>query len=259
MITISKRLLQICMIMAAAVLLTACATTNPTKEPVNEEKLAHIHYQLGLDALGKEGMLPKAFDELMTSNSLHPNQPEVLDALAYAWLLRGDMDKSEQYYKKALAHGASAASQNNYANLLNRMQRFEEAEAMARKSLDDPRYANQDLAFINLGDALLGQKKADAAITAYKQAQMFNPDSDRTEGKLANAFFQQGRLNEAAIIYYGLLRKDPGNRSLVEALVEVLKQQHKQGEARHVLESFSKQSTSSLDKAWAMDKIGQLE
>jgi len=253
-----KRPLHLCIIMAATLILTACAT-NPTKEPVNEEKLAHIHYQLGLDALSKEGMLPKAFDELMTSNSLHPNQPEVLDALAYAWLLRGDMDKSEQYYKKALAHGGSAPSMNNYANLLNKMQRFEEAEVMARKSLDDPRYANQDLAFINLGDALLGQKKFDAAISAYQQAKMFNPDSTLPEGKLANAFFLQGRLNEAAVIYHELLRKNPNNRNLVEALVEVLKRQHKQNEARQVLGSFSKQSTSSLDRAWAMDKIGQLE
>ena len=33
-----------------------------------------------------------------------------------------------------------------------------------------PRYPNQDLAFINLGDALLGQEKLDEAIRSYGQA-----------------------------------------------------------------------------------------
>jgi len=247
-----------CLLMFAVFALTACAS-NPAKHEVDKEKLAHIHYQLAIDALGKEGMLPKAFDELMQSNALHPNQPEVLDALAYAWLLRGDTDKSEQFYKKALHHGGSAATQNNYANLLNRLQRFEEAEVMARKSLDDPRYPNQDLAFINLGDALLGQQKFDQAIHAYSQAKMFNPNSGRTEAKLANTYFLQGRLNEAAVLYHGLLRKEPGNRNIVEGLVEVLKKQNRQSEARMVLQDFSRKSSSSLDKAWAMDKIGQLE
>ncbi len=245
--------------MVVAFALTACASNNPAKHEINQEKLAHIHYQLAIDALGKEGMLPKAFDELMKSNALHPNQPEVLDALAYAWLLRGDMKKSEQYYKQALHHGGRAATQNNYANLLNKLQRFEEAEAMARLSLDDPRYPNQDLAFINLGDALLGQKKFEQAIGAYSQAKMFNPNSGLTQSKLANAYFQQGRLNESAELYRGLLRIDPDNRTIIEGLVEVLKKQNKQSEARMILQDFSSKSNSSLDKAWAMGKIGQME
>ena len=244
--------------LAAILTLTACAS-NTQKDVGKQEKLAHIHYQLGIDALGKEGMLPKAFDELIQSNEIHPNQPPVLDALAYAWLLRGDMKKSEQYYKLALRHGGRAASQNNYANLLNRMQRFDEAEAMARKSLDDPRYANQDLAFINLGDALLGQKKFDQAIKAYSQARLFNQNSLLPESKLANAYFVQGRLHESATLYKILLRKQPNSRSTVNALVEVLIKQNREAEARLQLQEFRRSSNSSLDKAWAMDKIGQLD
>jgi len=244
--------------LSALLLLSACAANN-TKDVEKQEKLAHIHYQLGIDALGKAGMLPKAFDELIQSNELLPNQPQVLDALAYAWLLRGDMKKSESYYKQALRHGGRAATQNNYANLLNKMQRFTEAESMARKSLDDPRYPNQDLAFINLGDALLGQQKYSQAMQAYRQAQLFNPNSLRPESKLAHAYFIQDKLHESAALYKMLLRKQPGNRSNVNALVNVLIKQNKPSEARQQLNKFSQSSNSALDKAWAMDKIGQLE
>lgn len=242
-----------------AMLLFSGCVSNTQHEEDKQEKLAHIHYQLGIDALGKEGMLPKAFDELIRSNEIMPNQPLVLDALAYAWLLRGDMKKSETFYQQALKHGGRAATQNNYANLLNKMQRFDEAETMAKKSLDDPRYPNQDLAFINLGDALLGQEKYNQAIQAYHQAQLFNPNSTLPESKLANAYFVQNRLHEAATLYKILLRKQPGNRATVSALVDVLIKQNKSSEARQHLRQFSDRSNSSMDKAWAMDKIGQLE
>ncbi|GAV19824.1 cellulose synthase subunit BcsC [Mariprofundus micogutta] len=253
-----RQLFQPLMALALICTLSACAS-NQVKHEVDKKKLADIHYQLGQDALGKEGMLPKAFDELMQSDALNPNQPQVLDALAYAWLLRGNMDKSEQFYKKALRHGAGAATQNNYANLLNRMQRFEEAEDMARKSLDDPRYPNQDKAFIILGDALLGQKKYMDANLSYRQAQIFNPNNDMPKDKLAYAYSLQGRLNESAALYHGLVHKYPDNRHILEGLLAVLMKQNKQSEARQVLQNFRNNSNSAMDKAWALDQIGQLE
>ena len=119
--------------------LTACSTAAKIDDPDKQARLANIHYRLGIDALGKQGMLPKAFHELIKSDELLPDQPEVLDALAYAWLLRGNMKKSETYYLRAMKHHAVAATYNNYANLLNRMKRYKEAEKAARKALDDPR------------------------------------------------------------------------------------------------------------------------
>ena len=70
--------------LCCALIMSACATTTQ-KDDLQQEKLAKLHYQIGIDALNK-GLLPKAFDELMKSNSMRPNQAEVLDALAFAWL-----------------------------------------------------------------------------------------------------------------------------------------------------------------------------
>ncbi|ATX79884.1 Tfp pilus assembly protein PilF [Mariprofundus aestuarium] len=236
--------------------LTGCAGNQKQRD--QDHKLADTHYRLGLDALQKEGMLPKAFEELMKSNKLRPNQPVVLDALAYAWLLRGNLDKSELYYKRALKYGAASATKNNYANLLNKLERFEEAEKMARSALDDPRYPNQDLAFINLGDALLGQKKSADAIQAYRQAQVFSPDSMLPEMKMANAYARDNRLNEARLLYQALYSKNNSNRSIVEGLVEVLKKQRATAHARQLLQEFSQSANSVLDKAWAIDELERL-
>lgn len=243
----------LCIIAMAA---AGCAGNQ--KQEQHNDKLADTHYKLGLDALSKEGMLPKAFEELMKSDKLRPNRPEVLDALAYAWLLRGDMKNSEVYYRKALKNRAGSATKNNYANLLNRLERFPEAEIMARSALDDPRYPNQDLAFINLGDALLGQMKTAEAMRAYQQAQVFSPGNTLPEIKMANAYVVDNRLHEARLLYQAIYSRNSNNRTVVEGLLSVLKKQGATAHARHLLDEFQQNATSVLDKAWAMRELEQL-
>jgi len=239
--------------------LSACATAITVDESDKQARLANIHYRLGIDALGKQGMLPKAFHELIKSDEILPNQPEVLDALAYAWLLRGDMKKSETFYLRAMRYDASAATYNNYANLLNRMKRFKEAENAARQALDDPRYPNQDLAFINLGNALLGQEKIEPAIAAYQEASIFNPNNDIIKLRMAYAYDKLGKLREARLLYESILIKQPGNRATVEGLLAVLEQQQDLHTARAILNQFSRHASAALDKAWALNELERLK
>ncbi|MDQ6969849.1 MAG: hypothetical protein Q9M16_05020 [Mariprofundus sp.] len=240
--------------------ITACASSEkrPALDDAKLEKLAHIHYQLGVDALGKEGMLPKAFDELMESNDILPNQAHVLDALAYAWLLRGNLKKSEANYLKALKYGASASIYNNYANLLNRLKRFDEAEKSARQALDDPRYPNQDLAFINLGNALLGQQQFAAASQAFQQAKLFNGNNTMAELRLAESYYQQHKLREARWLYEKLIRQQHSNRAAVEGLLAVLNKLHDTQQSRLLLKQFARDTSSLRDKAWALDQVDRL-
>jgi len=242
--------------LVCSLLLVSCATQSA--DPGKQEKLATIHYRLGMDALGKQGMLPKAFDELMKSNQLQPDRPEVLDALGYAWLLRGDVKTSESYYKRAIRQGAGPSTYNNYANMLNRAERYQEAEQAARKALDDPRYPKQDLAFINLGDALSGQNSVDAAIGAYQQAQIFNPESLLVKLKLANVYFKKGMLRESRVLYEMLLLKRPNSRPAVEGLIAVLGAQHAASAARKTLTSFIEHTSDPLDKAWAQNELERM-
>jgi len=250
-----RRVIMLLLVMV----LTACSTAiNKIDAPDKQAKLANIHYQLGVDALGKQGMLPKAFDELMESNKLLPNQPVVLDALAYAWLLRGNLTKSESSYRKALRYGDAASIHNNYANLLNRLKRFDEAEQSARKALDDPRYPNQDLAFINLGNALLGQLKFPEAKQAFQQAKLFNPNNSMADLRLADTYFQQNKLRESRLLYEMLIRQQPNNRSAVEGLLAVLNKQHDNRQRRVVLQKFSHDAPSAEHKAWALDRLNSM-
>jgi len=245
----------LCFALLLLLALSACATNN-SKENERQLKLASLHYQIGVDALGK-GLLPKAFEELMESDKIRPDQPAVLDALAYAWVLRGDMKKAEAAYLRALRRGAGAATQNNYASLLNRLQRYSEAEKAARIALDDPRYANQDLAYINLGNALFGQKNYDAAIEAFQRARVFNPDNRLADLRLADAYARAAKPMQAQLLFESIIRTQPDNRAAVEGLVNVLMQQQRINAARQALSAFSRATTSDIDRAWAIGSINK--
>jgi len=243
--------------LAVALLLTGCAGGKKVSD-AQLEKQAQIHYELGIDALNK-GLLPKAFDELMQSDAAKPNQAEVLDALAYCWRLRGDLDKADKMYRKALRiDSRSPATHNNYASLLLQMKRYPDAEKEARKALEDPRYPNQHLAYMILGDALLEQDHFNEAIDAYRRAGSFIPGDPLPQLKEAEAYVRYDRLNYAEALLSSLLREQPDSRDAVEMLVNLQRKQGNLPSARQTLQSFVNKARNELDRAWAKDELDKL-
>jgi len=237
--------------------LTACQTTGHHLDAEQTTKSARIHFQLGINAL-YAGDLPNAFDELMRSNKIQPKQPDVLDALAYAWRVHGDPDKAEALYKESLAVKKRASTETNYASLLISLKRYKEAEVHLRIALQDPRYEKQYLTLINLGDALLGQNHLDDAIAAYRKANLINPNQDVSKLREAAAYVHVQRLNYAQALYESMLNKNPTNRPALEGLIGVLIQQHKADQARQHLADYIDKEKDPLNRAWANDEMIQL-
>jgi len=236
-------------------LLGGCAGT-PSPNHQQLEKQADIHFRLGVDALQK-GALPKAFEELMLSDKLRPNQPEVLDALAYAWRLRGETGKADALYRKSLRILSRPETHNNYANLLVELGRYKEAAAQARQALADPRYQNQHLALMNYGDALLGLQEYDKAIKQYRLAASLRPDNAQPLIKEAHAYALMQHPDYAIALLESLNRQYPDRRDIVEMLVMLLHQQGEPEKAAMYLTSFRDRTANALDRAWANDLLGQ--
>lgn len=237
--------------------LTACQSMGPSVSPEIQAKRADLHYQLGVDALRK-GNLPKAFDELLHAKRTAPNRSDVLDALGYAWQLRGNLDKAHAYYEQAIKNGPSAATYNNYGGLLLAMGKPNEAEKYFRKALDDPRYRNPDIAYINLGDALLLQNRFNEAIRTYRQARILNPHQEISRIREARAYVRYKRIPYAKALYETILRDDPGNRQALEDLLGLLEKEENLSEARKQLERFHQLTSRPVDKAWAKETIERL-
>jgi len=250
---ILKNSCPLLLVMLLIVLLSACSMAIPVS-PELQAKRVDIHYKLGIDALNK-GNLPKAFEELLHAESMNPNRSDVLDAIGYAWQLRGDMDKSNDYYRRAIKHDPSPATYNNYGGLLLRMNKPKEAEKYFHKALSDPRYRNPDIAYINLGDALLVQDRFNEAIAAYRQARVLNRFQEISRIREAQAYVRYKRTTYAKALYETILRDKPGNRRALEAFLDLLRKEGDVSEIRKQLERFHKVTSDPLNKAWAEEEL----
>jgi len=245
-------------LLLTAAVFTACANKpSPAVEDARTKQI-ESHYRLGLDALEKNN-LPKAFEELLRAEKLGPRHADVLAALGYAWNLRGDLQKSYDYYNRSLAINPAARTLNNYGTLLLSMHKPKEAEAAFRKALEDPRYDRPDYAYINLGDALLMQERLDDAIAAYRQARLLNPRQELSRLKEAAAYSSHNRPAFARAMYETILRERPANRQALEGLIQLLQNQFETAEARRQLQHFIKVTPEPLDRAWAEETLKAMQ
>lgn len=238
-------------------LLGGCQTTGSGRDADKSDRRADLHYQLGLDALNK-GNLPRAFDELLQAEHLAPERTDVLDALGLAWRLRGDLEKAEAYYRRALKLNPAPATYNNYGSLLLQQGRAKEAEAYFREALGDPRYRRPDLAYINLGDALLAQDRFNDAIAAYRQAKVLNPQQETARLREAEAYVRYHRPRFAQAMYETILRERPGFRPAIQALLALLEEGGHLVEAREQLKHFLGVTSDPLDRAWAEQELARI-
>ncbi len=239
-------------------LLVGCQTTARHEAPDDRAKSAEMHFRLGIDALGRNN-LPKAFTELLHAEKLAPDRSDILDALGIAWIKRGDPDRAEAYYRRAIHMDPAPSTYNNYGGLLMTMGRFREAEAMFRKALNDPRYQHPDIAYINLGDALLAQDHFDEAIASYRQARQLNPIQQVSRLREAQAYEKRGRTHYAKAMYEAILREHPDNRAAMQGLLELLRKGGNRLEARKRLMAFGKHATRPEDIAWAREEMNKLD
>lgn len=237
--------------------LAACQTIEPEPDAESKAKSAEIHYQLGIEAI-RLNHLPKAFEELDTAYNLAPERSDILDATGLAWRLRGDLDKAEDYYRKALRHNPGPATYNNYGNLLLQKKKWKKAEKNFRRALDFPTYRNPDTAYINLGDSLLGQNKFNEAISAYRQASLLNKHQTESRLREAEAFILYHRHEFALAVYEKLLGEQPAHRLAMEGMIKLLIKSGRQREAMNHLEHFVDVSSDPMDKAWAKELLHKL-
>lgn len=250
---------SIFIIVMSMLILSACQSAADKQRIEDVSKRASLHYRLGIDAIHKS-MLPKAFDELLLADQLEPNNPQTLDAIAYAWRLRGNNEQARAYYERAINTGSDtgSATYNNYGSLLVELGEYQLAEQYLNQALADPRYNNQALAFVNLGDALVGLKRMEEAIAAYRKAHLLAPAWRYPQLREAAAYVLFQRPNYAQALYETLLRQDPTHQPALAGLIDLLKNKNEITLLKQHLDAFIEQTTNELDQAWAKDELSHL-
>lgn len=134
--------------------------------------------------------------------------------LADAWYEKGNYDKSDGYFEKALeTDQQNALALNNYAyNLFKRNIRLEKAEEMVLKALtiepNSGSYAD------TYGCILMAKGKLAEAETWIKKALQLEGDNAEVLEHLGDVYVKQGKNELAIEAYKKALSIDPGNKSI---------------------------------------------
>ena len=252
-----KQIYLILLTLLMSLTLAGCQTQAEKRLDDNADKRAKLHYQLGLDALHK-GLTPKAFEELYISDKIKPNNPDTLDAIAYAWRIRGDDKEAEKFYKKAIRNDAGPATYNNYGSLLVDLGKYQKALDNLTIALEDPRYRNQSLIFMNMGNAYVGLKDLEHAVNSYRQARILSPNWTQPQIKEAAAYITFNRPNYAQALYETILRREPANQEALNELISMLKGKDQDVILKKYIQAFINATPDKLQQAWAKDELALL-
>ncbi|MGS0681798.1 type IV pilus biogenesis/stability protein PilW [Shewanella sp. 125m-7] len=154
----SKLVLPLVLIVSSMVT-TGCVTQDTyagTDIPVSERKVdkvsaARQRIQLGLTYLQK-GNSEQAKANLDRALAFAPNLEEVHIAFAYYYQSVGELEKTEQAYRKAInASDATGDSYNNFGAFLCQQGNYAESEKMFLKAIAQPLYTRSASTYENLG------------------------------------------------------------------------------------------------------------
>ncbi|NBO18149.1 MAG: tetratricopeptide repeat protein [Proteobacteria bacterium] len=122
-----------------------------------------------------------------------------------------------------------------HANMLLRQSQFAQAEMLYRNALAiEPRGAGL---YINLGAALMGQRKLDAALQALLQGEALDAASAPLLNNLGNVYKELHRYDEAMAAYRRAVKAEPGH---VEAWVNMGKLMYLRGDHAGAVEALSR-------------------
>ena len=134
--------------------------------------------------------------------------------LGDAWFEKGNFEKSDSYFEKALeTDQQNALALNNYAyNLFKRNTKLQKAEEMVLKALaiepNSGSYAD------TYGCILMAQGKLTEAETWIKKALQLEGDNAEVLEHLGDVYAKQGKISQAIDTYKRALAKDPANKSI---------------------------------------------
>lgn len=173
--------LSLILVLSAGV--TGCVTEQTysgTDIQVSERKFDKVgaakeRTQLGLMYL-QRGNMEQAKFNLDKAMSYAPELEEVNVAMAYFYQTVGDVPRTEEAYRRAVrSSDASGDSMNNFGVFLCQQKRFDEAEEMFLKAIEQPNYTRTASSYENLGICSRDAGRIEKARHYFDMALKYDP------------------------------------------------------------------------------------
>ena len=178
-------------------------------------------YGLALE-MEKQGRLDEAIDLFRQVLRMKPDYYKAWNGLGHAWALKGRYQRACRYFAHAVrlypdyaeAHGNLAAALTYLGKYDQAVQHYEKALELKQDYLDARRnYAATLLHW-------LGQP--DSAAQQYRQILALNPRDSQAHCGLGDILLRQGRAQAALVHYRAALRLEPGSTPARKGLQQAL-------------------------------------
>lgn len=188
-----KHTLLVSMLALAAVLVTACSTTETKPPDVPKNELADIYVKLGIGYM-QEGEYEQALRRLERALQHDPRSAEAHDMLGLLYQRLDESAKAEQHFRRAVELAPKdSRARTNFGTFLCRQNRPEEAEEQFLAAVKNPLYDNPEIAYTNAGLCMTVAGDRDKAEEYLRRALQINPRVPMALLRMAILSYQTSR------------------------------------------------------------------
>ena len=176
-----------------------------------------LHYDLAY-AYDMKGMLDKTEYHLKEAIRLKPDYSDAYNYLGFVYFGRGKVDEAIKYYHKALENELYMNPQDAHMNLgLAYLSRKEYRKAMLHLEEAIRMVPDFAAAYNNLGKAYEGLGQYDKARFNFEKAVKFNPQYADAYLNLGRLLYRTGERKRARWSFGQVIRLEPGSEIAMEA------------------------------------------
>jgi Tfp pilus assembly protein PilF len=185
-------------------MLMACG---PTIE--ERQKKAETQYEIGIAELSS-GRFAEAFEALQEAKNIYNQDARFFHGMGLVYFYQRQYAEAVVEFKKALELDDNyAEAHNNLGSTYTQMKQWDEAIAEFREAINDPFYKTPELAYYNLGTALLEKGDVIEAVKELHTAVQLRPDFSRAFDKYGVALFRLNRVQESTKQFQKAIEIDP--------------------------------------------------
>lgn len=197
------------LLLALATLVSGCGGSSKRPDAKDTEGDPQHQYRWAFEQF-RRGYYKEALEAIDKAIELEPGNYDFHNMRGLIYLDAGSPEQAIADFETVLEiNPYFTDGHNNMGAALAKLGRGEEAEAEYKRVLDDPRFANKEKAYYNLGDLYLAEQRYDDAVEAFRKAIVLEPNHHRAYFKLGKCFQEMGMNDDALDAYEEVLRIAP--------------------------------------------------
>jgi type IV pilus assembly protein PilF len=176
-------------------------------ESEQKRKAVSSRLQVGLEAL-KARDPDRARRHITRALEIDPSSAEAHNAMALYYRYEGDPKREEEHYRRAIrANGNFSQARNNYAVLLFRQGRYDDAIDQLERAAEDTTYDQRQLVFLNLGRSYAKDGQPEKALSALQRSLRLDTTQADTFLEIADVLTGQQKAQEAQTYFNGFVAR----------------------------------------------------